>query len=75
MEWQPIETAPRDGTQIVIFGPDVQGPGAPGCSTAEYYLRQDGSAFWEIFHDEKGRYTIMGVATHWVPLPPFPVKP
>lgn len=67
MEWQPIETAPRDGTQIIVLDADGQ------CGVAEYYIFSDGSSGWEVGHFENGIHMILdAIVTHWMPLPPLP---
>ena len=65
MEWQPIETAPKDGTRILIgvwdLGPDVTS------------ARWNG-AFWDMsIQDEEfcGESDFAG-PTHWMPLPDPP---
>lgn len=64
--WQPIETAPLDGTEVVLFYPHMSN----GLVTAGYYHRAD-------FHHEPYWYAdlVNGGAsppTHWMPLPPPP---
>jgi hypothetical protein len=39
MKWQPIETAPRDGTRIILGLPDLDGDGG-GISVAGYWLEE-----------------------------------
>ena len=60
MDWQPIETAPKDGTQCLGFVPSYyQGKG--GCALVLWLNGQwmDGKA-WAC------------KPTHWMPLPPPP---
>jgi len=64
-QWQPIETAPKDGTEILGLFPN-------------YHLRMNvTSMFWgspgvwvNAFEDENYRES----PTHWMPLPPAPKK-
>lgn len=61
MEWQPIETAPKDGTEVLLCGPLRDGSG--------HY--RDVSRFYMI------RWPVEWMAnclppTHWMPLPPPP---
>lgn len=72
MEWQPIETAPRDGTKILIWS-------TPG---GGYFIviphveydepREDFTERW-TWKESAGMYGIR--ATHWMPLPDPPNKP
>lgn len=79
-EWPPIETAPKDGSEIILRrGKRV----TAGCwhervetspeydSTGEYIGRtvQDGGALW-ISND--GGFTEEEPPTHWMPLPEPP---
>lgn len=71
-EWQPIETAPRDGTRILLFcPPDHMGVNAwftfpePDTDTGE-----DMSGFYECAECFDAATTR---ATHWMPLPPRPM--
>ncbi|RLK56255.1 uncharacterized protein DUF551 [Stenotrophomonas rhizophila] len=58
LRWQPIETAPRDGTRLLLFG--------DGDMVAAYF--NVGYATWDDgdHHDD-----IQGL-THWQPLPAAP---
>ena len=64
MEWQPIETAPRDGTRVILAALD------------EFYVRVaegyfDDEWFWSTdSYRELGREGIS--PTHWMPLPEPP---
>jgi hypothetical protein len=57
-EWQPIKTAPRDGTLILGIHATV-GP--------FYFLADWRNGQW---HDDCGTVHL----THWMPLPPPPVS-
>jgi hypothetical protein len=61
--WEPIETAPRDGTEIL--GYDSRAELAP---VRSMYLASDG--FWTICRN--GR---TAMPTHWRPLPTPPPEP
>lgn len=74
MTWQPIETAPKDGTEILAYYPSCQNEpcirvvswwGGYECETC-------GARALEGWGGDKpydfGRWQ----PTHWMPLPPFP---
>ena len=62
--WQPIETAPKDETQILLWFPEME---------ARHTGYWDGEQ-WRIDYAE-GDHSDW-VVTHWMPLPPPPeVKP
>lgn len=71
-EWQPIETAPKDGTHILIA--------TPGRSVLIAYWREEAlferfekGAAWQVFDCEDGWYSwAEKEATHWMPLPEAP---
>jgi hypothetical protein len=64
--WQDISTAPKDGSELLVFdGQSIQ--------VAKWFVVDDpqsqGSGFWENSWDGAGMSP-----THWMPLPPPPVK-
>jgi hypothetical protein len=68
MEWLPIESAPRDGTPILLWLPDVD-RGLPGVECAQWWA----DCWWTNGGPNAGQD--MGEwssATHWMPLPTPP---
>ena len=61
MNWQPIETAPRDGTEILVI------ESAGGCYVANWQSL-DG---WVWAYDNMDGPTCTN-PTHWMPLPEPP---
>lgn len=64
-EWQPIETAPKDGTRILVFVPDGRSD-EPGQHLVSWYCNT-----WVITTDERD-WTFVLEPTHWMPLPEPP---
>ena len=59
-EWQPIETAPKDGTNILVWCPERN----------RVYL-----VYWDEFADDWFAFTdrwISKVVSHWMPVPKPP---
>jgi hypothetical protein len=81
MEWQPIETAPKDGTKVLLACPNSIFI-ALWCSSA--YFLDDSRCRWYIpdtdpvgcvFKGEeivRYNYCFTTTATHWMPLPELP---
>lgn len=85
MTWQPIETAPKDGTRILCYFPDEFA--MHNNLFAEERKKMNQEMFkiltvawnyygWELDPDgsTEFRYTIEGKPTHWMPLPEAPKK-
>lgn len=84
-EWQPIETAPRDGTLIllhrsdgsispfedntVVVGRWISGPWQDGSESKFVF----GSHYY-VDNDNRKTTFHIATATHWMPLPPPPKK-
>ena len=80
-EWQPIETAPKDGTRILVsFG--TMGVWLVSWDTPEWWgSHDDGSGIWCTDDNKHGPYALRGynddgprAPTHWMPLPAPPTK-
>lgn len=65
-EWQPIETAPKDGTIVLLYIPWMSGYDVVSASWgyASWCLTQAGTRCESADAD--------GSATHWMPLPEPP---
>ena len=78
MSWQPIETAPKDGTEVLLFWCAEHGPEYVeylACGAWGEY--RDGSGGWggESFHSKPEGYWTRLIGekpTHWMPLPEPP---
>jgi hypothetical protein len=71
-DWQPIDTAPKDGTEILLFDGEVVTVGG-WISEVDQGADYEGQGliapgWWSLaLKDNK--------PTHWQPLPPPPVTP
>ncbi len=75
-KWQPIETAPKDGTMILIYEGERSWMGAPSgrIQVAKWLDGEWGSpASWcvQLTNAGNDRYPATGVS-HWMPLPDPP---
>jgi hypothetical protein len=72
MNWQPIETAPKDGTQLLLWEQYDAEP-----FIGYWHGRRDRWAASTTYYDTDGNACVVdrvcsdGV-THWMPLPPPP---
>ena len=66
MEWQPIETAPKDGTLIIVHT-------YTGNTTIAWYYKETGLWPHDEPYSEDGEPCNVGYPTHWMPLPEPPV--
>ncbi len=71
MQWQPIETAPKDGSQVLIaIGRRIEI--AAWNENAEYD-RFEVAPGWQVFACEDGYYSVaIEKPTHWMPVPDPP---
>lgn len=66
-EWQPIETAPKDGT--IILGYDDSGVVAAMRFVVPMY---GGHPEWELAELSWPNDSMSAYPTHWMPMPPPP---
>ena len=72
-KWQPIETAPRDGTTVLLYPPTWK---SKTCSMGKFNpdkYCQKPKPYWNR-DDDNGRVSDSrkAITTHWMPLPPPP---
>jgi hypothetical protein len=70
-QWMPIETAPKDGTPVLIWGATLCVPGemVVGIRSDEH----DDLELWDIHDGKHGPHRLRGPSpTHWMPLPASP---
>lgn len=62
-EWQPIETAPKNGQRILLWG-------------LQYVMPVTGSQYFEVngWRIQPGMNALKNQPTHWMPLPRPPEK-
>ena len=68
-EWKPIESAPRDGTPILVCVTYSRQEG--GWHTEQWVDWTGGTYVWPMFQQ---RVDILFPPTHWMPLPKPPVE-
>ena len=73
MEWQPIETAPKDGTAVLVFPPTWGGMSASIAAWDEDVYAKNPRPYWRRF-DTLGRVSLSrdNAPTNWMPLPDPP---
>jgi hypothetical protein len=73
-DWQPIETAPKDGRQVLLFSPGSIPEVVVG--KWETYEGDPGEAWWA--YAETALSDLFGEVdpepSHWMPLPPPPAN-
>jgi hypothetical protein len=74
--WQPIETAPKDGTSILVYGLPSRHPHLQSWFEAPTRIVAQWDQIDEAFCIAGGDWCGPFVpATHWMPLPAPPVSP
>lgn len=71
-DWQPIETAPKDGGWLLLNG---DGPGFRKCTVVGYWGKVNTGDTLKFGDEEMWRRTFGGEPmrpTHWMPLPEPP---
>lgn len=74
IEWQPIKTAPRDGTWFIIWTHDKPEVGRYQLTTWSRFVYEGDGLYRredETIYECDG-FNNFGTATHWMPLPEPP---
>jgi hypothetical protein len=75
-EWKPIETAPKDGTAVLLYGPDLPTPVVATLKMHElvrsYPSKGFGRSVTFKWHDTVRGFEVYPPPTHWMPLPSPP---
>jgi hypothetical protein len=70
MEWQPMETAPRDGTDIIVWDGEIR--------TLTHWDKASHVPIYGwltlVCHDPEDMDLMDPTPTHWMPLPEPPKK-
>lgn len=74
MKWQPIATAPRDGTFIIIAGPSGYSTTQLRCEVARWYPQFRPHNPWQN-HGNNAFSDGESEPTYWMPLPELPNAP
>ena len=64
--WYSVETAPKDGTRVLVF--DRSWCGGAAKFTVSYWQP------YKVNSEPRGSWAGVTEATHWMPLPAAPVK-
>ena len=74
MEWQLIETAPKDGSAVLVYPPTWETRKAAIAEWDSDEYAKKPRPYWSR-DDDMGRVTISRAKppTHWMPLPPPPL--
>jgi hypothetical protein len=73
--WRPIESAPKDGTRVLVYGP--RGVLIAWWNTEPTVWERSPRACWSVFTPDDFFYSVHLVEdrekpTHWMPLPEGP---
>lgn len=75
MEWMPIETAPKDGSKVIVFRPSALNNKV---GVAEYFFSKSNApsrgSYWRFLSTKffVGAEARKNQPTHWMPLPAPP---
>jgi len=70
-DWQPIETAPKDGTYVMVWPPTYSG--AVSCAVWDWQTdHKRPRPFWQRLDTDSAWTSRNHPPTHWMPVPEGP---
>lgn len=73
MEWQPIESAPKDGTWILTIISGLWAGGTPYLPAVVRWEKRYGEGWLSVEQEDNGEGPMHEfMPTHWMPLPAPP---
>ncbi len=64
--WQPIVSAPQDGTPVILCGPYHVDVSIAAWNGKSWYIQADGG---DVIDSFGGSYKTFDQPTHWMPVP------
>lgn len=71
-EWQPMSSAPKDGTSVLVWGPYNIAPCEAAYRERRWMAMHEECRVIEAQSDFGTEYKLCDPLTHWRPLPPPP---
>lgn len=71
-EWQPMSTAPKDGTRIDAWVRSIEQPGKEYRHCGAYWNAAQGE--WQLGPYHAGQFEHRPEVTHWMPIPERPIS-
>lgn len=76
LNWQPIDTAPKDGTHILVCQWPLHGDPKDGLQmfvqNAAFWPENGEDGEWVVYNDQTYELPVFFSPTHWLPLPAPP---
>ena len=72
-DWQTIDSAPRDGTAILVYSPEAEEPQMMLVHWRAFVDDPDPGEWYDRWDDDAPSFDV--TVTHWQPLPAPPGKP
>jgi hypothetical protein len=72
MDWQPIETAPKDGSKILVFTIHGDIEISKWCVINNYHYEDVGNGLYRKVFEPPTEFWNGNQPTHWQPLPDPP---
>lgn len=74
LDWRPIETAPKDGSAVLVWPPTWRGVISVARWDTDYRTRGPGNPYWRRIDAHAVMDSRNNPPTHWAPLPAGPAE-